>query len=195
MTNDTALLIIDVQKGLIEDKDYPMYDPDGTVTRLANLVKRARAADVPVIFVQHCGGEGDPIHPSLPGWAIDERLGVRPDDLRVEKHHPDSFQETGLKDILDKRGIKNLIIGGAETAMCVDTTTRRAYSLGYKVTLVADGHSMAQYGELTVPQVIAHHNLALGMGFAKVKPADEIEFEQPEKQASKSRGLPPTMMI
>ena len=195
MTTDTALLIIDVQKGLIEDKDYPMYDPDGTVNRLANLVKRARAADLPVIFVQHCGGEGDPLQPSLPGFALDERLDVRPDDLRVEKHHPDSFQETGLQDMLQKRGIKNLIIGGAETAMCVDTTTRRAYSLGYKVTLVADGHSMAQYGELTVPQVIAHHNMALGMGFAKVKPSSEIEFEQSEKQGSKSSGLASTMIV
>jgi nicotinamidase-related amidase len=194
MTNDTALLIIDVQKGLLEDQDYPHYDGEGLVKRLTGVIERARAADVPVIFVQHCGSEGDSIHPSEPGWALDPRLGDRPTDPHIEKSHPDSFQDTNLQSELEARGIHNLIIGGMETEMCVDTTTRRAYSLGYKVTLIGDGHTTAQYGELSVPQIIAHHNLALGMGFAKVKPAAEIEFEQ-EKQESKSRGLPPVMMI
>lgn len=195
MSTETALLIIDVQKGLLEDQDYPAYDPEGLVSRLAGVIERAHAADVPVIFVQHCPDfEEESIHKSKPGWALDPRLGDRPTDPHVEKTHPDSFQDTNLQETLEAKGIKNLVIGGMETQMCVDTTTRRASSLGYNVTLIADGHTQAQYGELSVPQIIAHHNLALGMGFAKVKPADEIEFEQPEKQGNKSGGFG-TMMI
>jgi nicotinamidase-related amidase len=174
--SDTALVIIDVQRGLTEEQEWPAYDADGLVQRLNSVIEKARKANIAVIFVQHRGGEGDSLHPSQPGFAIDPRLLREGSDPVVQKSHPDSFQDTTLQSELESRGIKKLVIGGMETPMCVDTSTRRAYSLGYNVTLIADGHSTAQYAELTVPQIIAHHNGAL-QAFAAIKPAADIEFE------------------
>ena len=74
-------------------------------------------------------------------------------------------------------GVKNLIITGMQTEYCVDTTCRRAYSLGYRVTLVKDAHSTWGTDLLTAPQIIAHHNEVLGGWFAKLKEADEIEIQ------------------
>lgn len=176
MNSDTALVIIDVQVGLLKDENWPVYDGAGLVTRLKGVIDRARAANVPVIYVQHCGGEGDPIHPSQPGFAIAPEIAPQPGELVVQKKHPDSFQDTPLQQELEQRGIKRLVIGGMETPMCVDTTTRRAYSLGYKVTLIEDGHSVPTYGSLTAAQIIAHHNATLGNAFADVKPASDITF-------------------
>lgn len=177
---DTALLVIDVQEGIFGDENYPVHDGDGVLTRLGSLIEKAHAAGTPVIYVQHEGGEGDPLHPSQAGHAIHSRIAPKDGDQIIKKSHPDSFQDTNLQSVLESKGIKNLVIGGCETPMCVDTTTRRAYSLGYKVTLIADGHSAPQFGSLTGPQFIGHHNEILG-AFAKVKPAAEIEFEpQPE---------------
>ncbi len=176
MASDTAVVIIDVQVGLLADEDFPIYDGAGLVTRLREVINQARAASIPVIYVQHCGGEDDPLHPSKPGHAIHPGVGAQPGDLVVQKRHPDSFQETTLQQELERRGIRKLVIGGMETPMCVDTTTRRAYSLGYEVTLIADGHSTPAYGGLTAPQIIDHYNITLGMAFAAVKPAGEIAF-------------------
>ena len=51
--SDTALVIIDVQSGLLKDENYPPYDGDGLVQRLSGVIEKARGAGVPVIYVQH----------------------------------------------------------------------------------------------------------------------------------------------
>ena len=58
----------------------------------------------------------------------------------IQKWTPDSFHETSLHDELKNKGIQNLILTGNQTEMCVDTTCRRAFSLGYDVTVVKDAH-------------------------------------------------------
>jgi nicotinamidase-related amidase len=53
------------------------------------------------------------------------------------------------------------VLVGAQTEYCVDTTARRAVSLGYDVVLVADGHTTSDNGLLTRRQIIGHHNQTL----------------------------------
>jgi len=131
---------------------------------------------VPVIFVQHCGSEGEVHEPGTEGWGIHPSVAASPDELVIQKRHPDSFQDTTLRAELRARGISSLIITGLQTEFCVDTTCRRAYSLGYDVILVQDGHSTWDTDDLTARQIIAHHNRVLGSGFVALKAADEIEL-------------------
>ncbi|HEX3047657.1 MAG TPA: isochorismatase family protein, partial [Bacillota bacterium] len=62
------------------------------------------------------------------------------------------------------------------TEFCVDTTCRRAFSLGYETTLVQDAHSTFHSKVLTAPQIIAHHNNVLGGWFVTLKSTGEIDF-------------------
>ena len=94
----------------------------------------------------------------------------------IHKHHPDAFQDTDLQRELEARGIRHLILAGIQTEYCVDTTCRRAYSLGYEVTLVRDGHSTWDSQDLRAPQIIAHHNTVLGGWFAGLRAASEVEW-------------------
>lgn len=59
------------------------------------------------------------------------------------------------------RSTQRLIVVGCKTDACVDATCRRAISLGYDVTLVADGHSTSDNQFLTAPQSIAYYNVIL----------------------------------
>jgi nicotinamidase-related amidase len=111
----------------------------------------------------------------------------------VQKHHPDAFQDTNLRRELESKSIERLIITGIQTEYCVDTTCRRAYSLGYDVTLVKDAHSTWSTDHLTAPQIIAHHNAVLGGWFAELKEMIELWHDSPSehgstKVASKIRG-------
>jgi nicotinamidase-related amidase len=63
-----------------------------------------------------------------------------------------------------------------QTEYCVDTTCRRAYSLGYDIVLVEDGHSTWDTEHLAASQVIAHHNATLGGWFATLRVASDIAF-------------------
>ena len=175
MSNDTALLVIDVQAGNFEES-APVYGGSDLRAKISGLIARARAAGVPVVYVQHCGPEDAIDQPGTPGWEIHPAIAPEEDDVVVQKSHPDAFQDTNLQRELESRGVKRLIITGIQTEYCVDTTCRRAYSLGYGVTLVKDAHSTWDTEILTAPQIIAHHNDVLGGWFAELKGAREIEF-------------------
>ena len=90
----------------------------------------------------------------------------------VEKNFPNSFRGTNLQELLDQNGIKNLVVAGMATHMCVDATVRQAADLGYKVALLADAcATRAQsFGGETVParQVHAAFLAALNGLYAKV---------------------------
>lgn len=175
MNASTALMVIDVQMGMFAEGD-PVFDGDELLRKLSNLIARARAAGVEVIFVQHSGGAGDLLEPGGPGWSIHPTIAPQEVDLVVHKLHPDSFQDTILQTELVRRGIRRLVVAGIQSEFCVDTTCRRAYSLGYDVTLVQDAHSTWNNEILTASQIIAHENKTLSGWFVRLEPAAEIAF-------------------
>jgi len=58
------------------------------------------------------------------------------EDVMIKKETPDAFHKTTLHQKLKSKGIEKLVIAGLQTEYCIDTTCRRAYSLGYEVVLV-----------------------------------------------------------
>ena len=153
-----ALVIIDMQQGLCEGEGAA-WQTDVVIARINALAARARAAGVPVIWVQHESADELPLH--SPGWALAHGLQPHADDHRVRKTTPDSFLRTDLPALLERLQVQGLILCGMHTEFCVDTTTRRALALGYPVTLVADAHTSAGNAALTPAQTIAHHNATL----------------------------------
>jgi nicotinamidase-related amidase len=94
-----------------------------------------------------------------------------------------------LQQELEKRAIAHLIVAGGVTEYCVDTTCRRATSLGYDVTLAGDAHLTRGNQVLTAANIIAHHNFVLdafgaGDHVVRVRPTDEIVFEFGARAAS-----------
>ena len=154
-----ALLIIDVQKLLCSGRDAA-YDIEGVIARINTLAARARAEDIPIIFVQHEEADG-PLRADSEDWQLDQRLIVRSEDIRVRKSGSDAFHGTELASLLQARGIRRLIVCGLQSEFCVDSTVRRALALGYPVELVADGHSTVDNGVLTAAQISAHHTATL----------------------------------
>ena len=55
----------------------------------------------------------------------------------ITKNYPNSFVGTELDALLKKAGIQNLILAGFMSHMCVNSTARGAFSLGYRATVVA----------------------------------------------------------
>ncbi|MCC3380300.1 cysteine hydrolase family protein [Paenibacillus farraposensis] len=176
MSKDTALLIVDVQAFMIE---HPPYQGNAIVERIEKLINRSRDLDIPVIYIQHCGKEGSPFEIGAPTWHIHPAITPRENDPVIQKFASDSFLDTQLQNELESREINHLVIVGLQTEYCIDTTSRRAISLGYDVTLINDCHSTFDGSVLKAEQIIAHHNSVLnGFGTAKnritVKSSDEI---------------------
>ena len=177
MSTDTALVVIDVQVGLIEEA----YQCREVLDHINTLLSGARDSHTPVVYIQHDGGRGHGLEVGTPGWQIHPAIAPREGELIVHKRASDSFHKTPLQDELEARGINHLVIAGGQTEYCIDTTVRRATTLGYKVTLAGDAHTTYDTDLLTAAQIIAHHNYTLD-GFRTdqnaitVKPTDEITF-------------------
>jgi nicotinamidase-related amidase len=182
----TALLVIDVQRGIMNDpilarKKEINQAFDETVARIAGLIARARTACVPVIYIQHDGGPGHRLEPETSGWPLRPEITPHPGEPVIHKRACDAFFETPLNAELTAAGIKELVICGCMTQYCIDTTVRRAVSLGYDVVLAADGHTTADTDTLRFEQIIAHHNALLdgfdaGEHEVRVCPAAEIRL-------------------
>jgi nicotinamidase-related amidase len=175
MSNDTALLVIDVQQAMFAEDD-PVYGGAELLAAIGDLLAKARTAEVPVIYIQHNGGPGHPLEPGSAGWPIHPAIAPAAGELVVGKATPDSFHETTLQAALESRGIVKLVVAGIQTELCVDTTCRRAASLGYQTTLARDAHSTWDSRTLSAAQIIAHHNDTLKGWFVTPRPASEIVF-------------------
>jgi nicotinamidase-related amidase len=176
----TALVVIDTQLGMFETPGVPPV-PDGErlPQNVEGLIQSAREAGAAVIHVRHAGGPGHPLEVGTGGWSI--HLRAAPDDGEpiVDKEPPDSFLRTTLRDELESRGIGRLVLAGMQTDYCVDTTCRRAFGLGYDVTLAADAHGTRDDKTLTAAQIAAHHNEVMANGLADVVPSAEVSLIEP----------------
>jgi nicotinamidase-related amidase/GNAT superfamily N-acetyltransferase len=171
-----ALVIIDVQNGMFTTPGFTPHDGEATVARIAGLLDRARKNRTPVFFVQHDGGDGDPLGAGTPGFPFRAELAPAGNEDVTVKRHCNAFQETDLNTKLKRAGIDHLIVCGMQTEFCIDTAVRAAVERGYAVTLVSDGHTTFDTKTLSGAAVVAHHTAVLGGGFAKSVRADEIAF-------------------
>jgi len=155
----SAVIVIDVQRGLFEPLPWPA-DAEAVIARINNLTLRARQAGVPVVFVQHEVG-GSELAFETQGWDLDKRLWVELGDHKVRKTTPDSFLRTRLIELLNSLEVSHLIICGYASEFCVDTTVRRAAALGYQVTLASDAHTTHAKPHAGADQIREHHNATL----------------------------------
>ena len=152
---NTALLVIDVQNGVVAEA----HERDKVVANIGTLVDKARAADVDVVWVQH---NGDDLPKDSDGWQYVPELVRRDSEPLVQKSYGDSFEETDLESVLAERGIGRLYVSGAQTDECIRSTLHGAITRGYDATLVGDAHTtedLSAYGAPTPDKVIAHTNL------------------------------------
>lgn len=155
---NTALLVIDMQYGAAEGG----VNLDRVVANIGSLVDRARAAQVPVIWVQHAD-EDMPVDSAA--WQYLPELVWDDGEPVVHKNYEDAFEDTVLEELLADAGVGHLVVTGAQTDQCVRSTLHGAVARGYDATLVSDGHTtldLTAYGAPPPEQVIAHTNLYWG---------------------------------
>ncbi|MGV9296673.1 isochorismatase family protein [Amycolatopsis sp. NPDC003676] len=171
---NTALLVVDVQNGVVADS----HERDAVVANVAALVDKARAADVPVVWVQH-SGEG--LEKGSPEWGLVPELTPSPAEPLVEKSYGDSFEDTTLESILADLKVGHLVVSGAQTDACIRSTLHGAFARGYDATLVSDAHTtedLTKWGAPSPAQVIAHTNLYWGHQTAPGRTAGTVVTEE-----------------
>ena len=140
---ETALLLIDVQKGVnvLEHWGGPTgrRNNPGAEAEMARLLSAWRDAGLPVIYTQHDSREAaSPLKLSLPTGAMIEGVEPAPGEIVIRKDVNSAFIGTDIELRMRQHGITRLVIVGFFTNFCVETSTRMAGNMGYDTYLVPD---------------------------------------------------------
>jgi nicotinamidase-related amidase len=134
----TALLIIDMQKGMLSPTLPPRNNPQAEAN-IVRLLAAWRERGEPVVLVRHISRAPTSVFaPGQGGAEFQQRFMPLPHEHVVEKNVPDAFINTGLERWLHARGIRDVVVAGVSTNNSVEATARTAGNLGFSTVVVAD---------------------------------------------------------
>jgi nicotinamidase-related amidase len=133
---DSTLIMIDCQntytEGIME-----LEGVQPALLQAAELLERARSAGIPIIHFMHDAGEGSPYDVRSEIGQIVAGVAPRDGEPVIVKGYPNAFTGTDLDERLKAGTSQDLILAGFMTHMCINSTARGAFSLGYRPTVVA----------------------------------------------------------
>lgn len=129
-----ALLVVDVQNDVVKHA----WNRDKVIAVIQEVVTRARAKGILVIWVQH-NDEG--LLKNTLEWEIVPELNPLPHEPHIYKEWGNAFTETPLLSLFEKQGIEACVLVGAQSDACIRMTKHGALALGYPVRLVSEGHT------------------------------------------------------
>ncbi len=132
--NQAVLLVVDFQVGVVATK----WDVPRVTANIVRVVEGARAAGVPVIWVQH---EDADMPRGSADWQLVPELVPADGEFRVCKRYNSAFEDTPLEAELARRGATHVVLAGAATNWCIRAAAYATLERGYDLTLVKDAHT------------------------------------------------------
>lgn len=174
-----GLIIVDVQNDYFSGGAMELVNMDAAADRCGRLLGSFRSAREPIFHIQHLSTRPGASFfvPDTPGAEIHHSLQPETGEAHIVKHFPSAFRGTDLHQLLQMSNVDKLVICGAMTHMCIDTTVRAAFDLGYRCELIADACATRdlEFDErrIAAADVQAAFMAALAMPFARVIPTGE----------------------
>ena len=132
----SALIMVDCQNtyrhGVMQ-----LTNIEPAILEAKKLLEMARDLNVPIIHIQHDAGVGSPYDVSAEIGAISAEVAPKNGEDVIVKNYPNAFIATDLEAKLKALGIENVVLAGFMTHVCINSTARGAFNLGFKPTVVA----------------------------------------------------------
>ncbi|MDB4583992.1 cysteine hydrolase [Draconibacterium sp.] len=169
-----GLIIVDVQNDYFPGGSMELVAMDAAADCCLQLLQAFRAEQQPVFHIQHLSTRPGASFfvPDTPGADIHHSLQPVAGEAHIIKHFPSAFRDTDLNELLQLSGIGELVICGAMSHMCIDTTVRAAFDLGYQCRVIADACATRDLEfngrQVAASNVQAAFMAALSVPFAQV---------------------------
>ena len=164
----TALLIVDVQNALVDEKPFNI---ERVLANIKNLLDTCRENNIEIIYIQHDGEKEDTLEPFSYGWDIHKSIYPNTGEKIIRKTYSSSFKDTELEAYLNGKSIQTLILVGMQTEYCIDTTCRVAFDKGYKLIMPEETNTTFDNGNLSAQNIYEYHNFNIFKDrFAEVNP-------------------------
>jgi nicotinamidase-related amidase len=180
-----ALIVVDIQNDYFPGGKWTLSGMDAAADNAARLIAAARASGDLVIHIRHEFPTTDApfFAPGSTGAQIHSKVHNHENEHVIIKNHINSFRETKLKEILDHHGIRDVVICGAMSHMCIDGITRAANDFGYNCILIHDACASRdlEFNGVKVPAEYAHAAFMAALGFAYAKTISTNDFLKEKK--------------
>jgi len=135
-----CLLLVDIQNDYFKNGKVELVGMEEAALNAKVLLHKFRERNETIIHIQHIATKAGATFflPGTNGAEINKIVFPEADETIIEKHFPNSFRETSLLQVLKENGIEELIICGAMSHMCIDTTTRAAFDFGFNCVVIKD---------------------------------------------------------
>ena len=163
-----ALLVVDVQRALFSRRT-PIHEAEQLLSNINSLIDRWHQEGGLVVYIQHSNNKM--LVKDTPDWEIHPDLKKINSGVLVHKLHGNAFEKTNLMDILESKGIEEVVVTGLVTQGCVRATCIGAHKLGYRVILVEDGHSNYRKD---ADKIVEDWNQKLSQEYAELITTDSI---------------------
>jgi len=150
MSKESALIVVDMVVDFTQPKGLVFYPQNREILpRIVRLIEICRQHDMLIVFMRHSYRKDKPdknlstMRPNCiegtGGDELDPMLHVDPvRDYVIRKRRYSAFFGTDLDLVLREHGIKNVIIVGTKTNVCIRSTVTDAYNLYYNTIVVSD---------------------------------------------------------
>ena len=133
---NSALIMVDCQntyrRGVMQ-----LTNVESAIIEAQKLLQMARDLKVPIIHIQHDAGVGTPYDVTAEIGQISAEVAPKNGENVITKNYPNAFIATPLEAQLKALGIESLVLAGFMTHMCINSTARGAFNLGFKPTVIA----------------------------------------------------------
>ena len=178
--NDAALLLIDIQNDYFPGGAMELEGALVALDRASELLRLFRERGRPVVHVRHLSTRLGATFflPGTAGAEIHPRLTPEAGETIIDKHFPNSFRGTELDARLREAGVLRLVICGMMSHMCVDSTVRAAFDLGYSCTLIHDACATRAlaFGEAKVAAADVHRAFMAALSGIFAEPVGARDF-------------------
>jgi nicotinamidase-related amidase len=132
----SALIMIDLQNTYREGI-MRLEQVEPAIRAARELLARARDAGIPIVHIQHDAGPGSPYDISAAIGRISDEVAPQAGETVIVKNYPNAFVGTNLQAHLEESGVQSVLLAGFMTHMCINSTARGAFNLGFSPTVVA----------------------------------------------------------
>ena len=149
------LLVIDMQKGLV---DEDLYAFDTFLDRTVRLVGAARKNNVEVIFVRHDAGLGSGMSVGDEDFEIIDQITPKEGEKVFTKTINSCFGNKAFKEYMEELDDKRLMIVGLQTNYCIDCTVKSAFERGFDVIIPEGTNSTFDNDYMTGETTVRYYN-------------------------------------
>lgn len=149
------LLVVDTQKLIMTDQ---LYNFDKFKSNVNSLIELAREQEIEVAYVCHDDVADSLLTQGTIGFEVFDQFQPQAGEQVFVKEFNSAFKGTNLQQYLNQKQIKDIIICGLQTDLCIDATIKSGFELGYNMIIAKDCNTTIDNQHLTAQVAVSYYN-------------------------------------